>query len=61
MLSYCLKCRKKTPKVVKKKKTMLLSKSVACGRKKLRFTKVQETGGLLRMISKIPKIVPLLI
>ena len=45
MSSYCLKCRKNTeninPRVsnASNSKTMLLSKGVVCGAKKLRFIK----------------------
>ena len=53
MLSYCLKCRKKTksknPKVgrTNKLKLMFLSKCAGCDSKKSRFIKEQEASGLL--------------
>ena len=63
MLSYCLKCRKKTknqnPKVVSTKnwRIMFLSKCVVCNsKKKPKFLKEKEARGLLRNLSgiKIP-------
>ena len=53
MLSYCLKCRKKTKsknsKVgrTNKLKLMFLSKCAGCDSKKSRFIKEQEASGLL--------------
>ena len=53
MLSYCLKCKKNTESVnprvsaTKNGKTMALSKCAVCGSKKSKFTKNQETKGLL--------------
>ena len=53
MLSYCLKCRKKTesknPKVVKTKnrRRTLLSKYGVCNGKKSKFLKEQEAKHLL--------------
>ena len=53
MLSYCLKCRKKTesknPNVFKTKngRIMILSKCSTCNNKKLKFLKEQEGRGLL--------------
>ena len=53
MLSYCLKCKKKSesinPKVLKTVggKTMMLSKFVICGSKKSKFIKEQQAIGLL--------------
>ena len=51
MLSYCLKCKKKTGskkfKCYKKNGKLLnLSKCVVCGSKKLRFIKELEAIGL---------------
>ena len=67
MKAYCLKCRKNTeninPRVSKKKsngRTMVLSKCAICDSKKARFTKNQETKGLLSNLdirtplSKVP-------
>ena len=68
MLSYCLKCKKKTktksinPKIsgTSNGKTMILSKCVICGPKKSKFIKKQEAKGLLSnlgirtSLSKIP-------
>ena len=66
MLSYCLKCRKKTesknPRFVKTKKLkpMLLSKRAMYDSKKLRFIKEQETSriivSLVKPLSEIPLI-----
>ena len=53
MLTYCLKCKRKTEskdaKMIKTKngKLALSSKCVACGSKKSRFVKEQEAEGLL--------------
>ena len=53
MKSYCLKCIKDTeninPRVSKASndRAMVLSKSVICGSKKLRFIKNREVKGLL--------------
>ena len=53
MKSYCLKCRKDTknidPKLSKtsNNRTIILSKCVKCGSKKIRFIKNQEAKGLL--------------
>ena len=64
--SYCLKCRKHTenidPEVSSNSngRTMILSKSAICGRKKSRFIKNQEAKGLLSKLgiktplSKVP-------
>ena len=72
MLSYCLKCRKNTesknPKfaMTKNGRIMLLSKCAVYGRKKSKFIKEQEAGGLLSSLgiktplSKIPLVVPVL-
>ena len=66
MLSYCLKCRKKTesknPKVatIKNGRTIFLQKCAVCGTKKLKFVKEQKASGLLSSLriktplSKIP-------
>ena len=66
MKSYCLKCRKNTeninPRVsnTSNGRTMVLSKCVICGSKKLRFIKNQEATGLLSNLvvrtplSKVP-------
>ena len=57
MLSYCLKCKKKTeninPKVSKisNGRTMILSKCAICGSRKSRFTKKQEASGILSSLS----------
>ena len=73
LLYYCLKCRKNTesknPKVAKTKsgRIMLLSKSVACDSKQLKFSKQQEASGLLSSLgiktpfSKFSLVGPLLI
>ena len=53
MKTYCLKCRKDTenidPKIVSTRNNRLImqSKCSACGIKKSRFVKEQETKGLL--------------
>ena len=53
MLSYCLKCKKNTESVnprvsaTSNGRTMTLSKCAVCGSKKSKFTKNQETKGLL--------------
>ena len=53
MLSYCLKCRKKSesknPNAVrtKSRRTMLLSKSEVCDGKRSKFIKEQEATRLL--------------
>ena len=53
MLSYCLKCKKKSenvnPKVLKTANgnTMMLSKCVICGSKISTFIKQQQAKGLL--------------
>ena len=53
MLSYCLKCKKNTESVNPRVsatlngRTMILSKCVICGSKKLRFIKNQKAKGLL--------------
>ena len=53
MLTYCVKCRKKTKnldsKILKTKNSRLImrSKCAACGIKKSRFGKEQEVNGLL--------------
>ena len=53
MLSYCLKCKKKTesinPKVLKTRngKIIIFSKYAICGSKKLKFIKEQQAKGLL--------------
>ena len=53
MLSGCLKCRKdtehKNPKVVNTKngKIVVLSKCAICSSTRSRFTKKQETSGIL--------------
>ena len=72
MLSYCLKCRKKTesknPKVARTKngRIMLLSKYAARDSKKSKFIKEHEASELLSNLgiktplSKIPLIDPLL-
>ena len=72
MLSYCLKCRKKTananPKVVwtKNGRIRLLSKCTMCNSKKSKFIKEQETRGLLSSLgirttlSQVPLLDPLL-
>ena len=66
MKSYCLKCRKDTknidPKLSKtsNNRTIILSKCVKCGSKKIRFIKNQEAKGLLSNLgirtplSKVP-------
>ena len=67
MLSYCLKCKKKTekknPKVSKtiNGKTMILSKCAICNSQKSKFIKEQQAKGLLSTLigtktplSKIP-------
>ena len=66
MLSYCLKCKKKTesinPKVLKTTngKTIILSKCTLCGIKKSKFIKEQQAKGLLSnlglrtLLNKIP-------
>ena len=52
MLTYCLKCRKKTEnidaKIMKTKngRFMLSSKCAVCGSKKSKFMKEQEAEGL---------------
>ena len=72
MLSYCLKCRKNTesknPKfaMTRNWRIMLLSKCAVYDRKKWKFIKEQEAGGLLSSLgiktplSKIPLVVPVL-
>ena len=53
MLTYCIKCRKRTKnldsKILKTKNSRLImrSKCAACGIKKSRFGKEQEIKGLL--------------
>ena len=53
MLTYCVKCRKKTknlgPKIFETKndKSIMKSKCSVCGIKKSRFVKEQEGKGLL--------------
>ena len=53
MLSYCLKCKRKTksinPKVLKTNngKAIILSTCAICGSKKSKFIKQQEAKGLL--------------
>ena len=53
MLTYCIKCRKRTKnldsKILKTKNSRLImrSKCAACGIKKSRFGKEQEVNGLL--------------
>ena len=53
MLTYCIKCRKRTKnldsKILKTKNSRLImrSKCAACGIKKSRFGKEQEVKGLL--------------
>ena len=53
MLSYCLKCKRKTesinPKISKTTngKAMILSTYAICGSKKSKFIKQQEAKGLL--------------
>ena len=66
MKSYCLKCRKGTENINPKfsktsnNRTMILSKCAICGSKKSRFTKNQESKGLLSNLvirtplSKVP-------
>ena len=57
METYCLKCKKNTknidPKIssTSNGKSMILSKCVTCGSKKLRFIKNQEAKGLLSNLS----------
>ena len=57
MLSYCLKRKKDTesinPKVSKTRsgKTMILSECAICGSKKSKFSKEQQTKGLLSNLS----------
>ena len=52
MLSFCLKCKKRTRSIDPKVsatingKTMILSKCAICGSKKSKFIKKQETKGL---------------
>ena len=52
-MSYCLKCKKNTESVnprvsaTRNGRTMILSKCVICGSKKLRFIKNQKAKGLL--------------
>ena len=59
MLSYCLKCRKKTeskhPKVVRtqKERIMLLSKWPVCNSKQSKFLKEPEARGLLSNLTGI--------
>ena len=56
MLSYCLKCRKKTeikkPNALNTKngRIILLPKCTVCGSRKWRFIKEQETSGLLNSL-----------
>ena len=53
MSSDCLKCRKNKENInpvvsdTRNGKTMILSKCVICGAKKLRFIKEQEAKGIL--------------
>ena len=53
MISYCLKCRKRTESInvklskTKNGKAMILSKCAICGRKKSKFIKEQQAKGLL--------------
>ena len=63
MLSYCLKCGEDTksisPSVAKAINggTIIVSKCVVCGSRKLRFIRKQEAKGLLSirtLLSKIP-------
>ena len=73
ILSYCLNCRKNTeiknPKVVKTKngRIMVLSTCKVCKSKKSKYTKGQETSGLLsslgikKPLSTIPLAGPLLL
>ena len=66
MLTYCLKCKKDTESVdskcskTKNGRTILLSKCVVFGSKKLKFIKEKEAKGLLSSLgiktvsSKVP-------
>ena len=67
MLTYCIKCRKKTEnlnsKIFKTKNGRLIMKSKcpACGIKKSRFVKEQEARGLLSsLVIKSLRKIPLL-
>ena len=72
MLSNCLKCGKnkeiKSPKVSRTKngRIMILSKCTVCDRKKSKFIKQQEAGGLLSSLGiktplkRIPSVSPYL-
>ena len=56
MITYCVKCRKKTENLNSKVfetnngRLIMQSKCVQCGTKKSRFVKEQEAKGLLRSL-----------
>ena len=52
MFSYCPKFTKKTPKIIKNRKPMPLSKCAVCDTKKLRFSKEQTASKFLDNIDE---------